>query len=162
MTDTNEVAEPTEIATQDATSSEEQLGEAGISALKSEREARKAAEKERAELATRIKELEDRDKSESEKQKEELAEARAQLADLTAAKTRAEVASTKGIPSGLLAGPASGSEEDLTAFADALIAFRGEQKASPASPAVGRVNPQSLALNGDGIENALRTALGIH
>ena len=35
--------------------------------------------------------------------------------------------------------------EVVAAFADALIAFRGEQKASPASQAVGRVNPVSGA-----------------
>lgn len=125
MTDTTEVTEEATAAVEDAKTDDEQLGEAGLSALKSEREARKAVEKERAELAARIKELENRDKTESEKQQEELAEARAELASLTAAKTRAEVASAKGIPSDVIAGPASGSEEDLTAFADALIAWRG-------------------------------------
>jgi len=143
MTDTTEVTAETEPTVEAAKADDEQLGEAGIAALKSEREARKAAEKERTELAARIKELENRDKSESEKQQEELAEARAQLAELTAAKTRAEVASAKGIPSAVIAGPASASEEDLMAFADALIAWRGAG-AGPVIPNEGKT-PSSKA-----------------
>lgn len=132
--DTNEVTEETEQTEEVAKTDDEQLGEGGISALKSEREARKAAEKDRAELTARIKELEDRDKSESEKQQEELAKARAELAELTAAKTRAEVAAAKGVPVDLLSGS---SQEELEAAADALIAWRGTGK-GPVIPNEGK------------------------
>lgn len=123
-TENTEVTEPVEPETEGAKPDDEQLGEAGIAALKSEREARKAAEKERSELAARIKEFEDRDKSESQKQQEALEQAKRELAELTVAKTRAEVAAAKGVPAGLLSGS---TQEELEASADALIAFKGEQ-----------------------------------
>src|SRR5690554_6527968 len=71
---------------------DEPLGAPGLAALKSEREAKAAAEKRAAAAEARIKEFEDRDKSETEKQAEALAAAKAELAELTVAKTRAEVA----------------------------------------------------------------------
>lgn len=121
-TENTEVTEPNE---QEGAKPDEQLGEAGLSALKSEREARKAAEKERADLAARIKEFEDRDKSETQKQQEALEQAKRELAELTVAKARAEVAAAKGVPAGLLIGS---TQEELEASADALIAFKGEQQ----------------------------------
>jgi hypothetical protein len=131
----------------------EELGKPGLAALQAERDARKAAE-------TRLKEFEDRDKTEAQKQHEALEAAKAELAELTTAKTRAEVAAAKTIPTTLLAGPASNSAEDLSAFADALIAYRGEPSGNRLHvPNEGSAPP--LALNSDGIEGALRTALGI-
>lgn len=96
------------------------LGETGLSALKAEREARAAAER-------RLKEFEDRDKTEAEKSAERLAAAEKRAEELEVRSTRAEVAATKSVPTVLLAGPASGSAEDLAKFADALIQFRGDQ-----------------------------------
>ena len=49
--------------------------------------------------------------------------AQRELAELTVAKTRAEVAAAKGIPANLLSGS---TQEELEAAADALIAFKGE------------------------------------
>lgn len=98
----------------------QELGEGGIKALQAEREARAAAEK-------RLKEFEDRDKTEAEKAAERLAAAEKRAAELETKATRAEVAATKAVPSDLLAGPKSTSSEDLAAFADALIAFRGDK-----------------------------------
>ena len=105
---------------------DEPLGAPGLAALQSEREARSVAEKAAKDALARVKEFEDRDKSESQKQQEALEQAQRELAELTVAKTRAEVANTKGVPAEILAGPASNSDEDLTKFADALIAFKGE------------------------------------
>lgn len=105
---------------------DEPLGAPGLAALKSEREAKAAAEKRAAEAEARLKEIEDRDKSEAQKQQEALEKAKQELAELTAAKTRVEVANTKGVPVELIAGPASSSQKDLEAFADALIAYKGE------------------------------------
>lgn len=150
---------PNTTVTPDATPGE-QLGETGLAALKSEREARKAAEKAAAEAAARIKEFEDAQKSEAEKQAERLAEIERENASLKSAKARAEVAAAKGIPASLIAGPASDSAEDLEAYAEALIAFRGEQQQPTYTVPVAGQRPE-LALNGDGIESALKSALGI-
>ena len=111
-------------ATPEATA---ELGENGVKALTAEREARKAAEKTASELTKRLKAIEDKDKTDTQRQQEELEAAKAELDALTTAKTRAEVAAEKAIPTALLAGPASSSQEDIAKFADALIAFRGEQ-----------------------------------
>lgn len=130
-------AQPATTPPAGATPETEPLGEAGIAALKSEREARKAAEKAAADAIARIKEFEDRDKSEAEKQQEALAAARAELAELTVAKTRAEVAAAKGVPANLLSGS---TQEELEASADALIAFRGEQARPSAAPFIEGTN----------------------
>lgn len=103
---------------------DEPLGEKGIAALKSEREARAAAEKKAAAAAARVKEFEDRDKSDAEKAAAALAQANAELEELRAAKLRSEVAAAKGVPADLLSGS---TQEALEVSADALIAFRGEQ-----------------------------------
>ena len=102
---------------------DEPLGEAGLTALKAERERANAAEKAAKEALARVKEFEDRDKSEAQKQQEALEAAQRELAELTVAKARAEVAAAKGVPAALLTGS---TQEELEASADALIAFKGE------------------------------------
>lgn len=121
----------------------EDLGEKGVAALKAERKARETAEKAARDAAAQLKELQDRDKTEAQRQQDALEEARRELEQLTAAKTRAEVAADKQVPTVLLAGPAGNTPEDFAAFADALIAFRGEQKQTPSSTAIGRANTGS-------------------
>lgn len=101
---------------------EEPLGAPGLSALNKERERADAAEKAAKEALAKVQEYEDRDKSEAQKQQEALAKAQKELADLTVAKTRAEVAAAKNVPSALLVGS---TQEELEASADALIAFKG-------------------------------------
>lgn len=115
-----ETTEPvTESVTQEpvVTTGETPLGEAGLAALKAEREARASAEK-------RLKEFEDRDKTEAERSAEKLAAAEKRADELEAKAIRAEVAAAKGVPANLLTGV---TVADLEASADALIAFRGEQ-----------------------------------
>lgn len=107
----------------DGAKPDEPLGTPGLAALKSEREAKAAAEKRAAAAEARIKEFEDRDKSEAEKQSERLAEIERENAELKSAKTRAEVAAAKGVPAGLLTGS---TQEELEAAADALLAFKGD------------------------------------
>ena len=122
----------------------EELGKPGLAALQAERDARKAAE-------TRLKEFEDRDKTEAQRQQEALEAARAELVELTTAKTRAEVAASKSIPTELLHGPASDSAEDMAAFADALIAFRGEVP----TKRTGNVAPKEGAATNTGKEDGM-------
>lgn len=95
----------------------EPLGEPGLAALKAERDARAAVERE-------LKEYKDRDKTEAEKQAEETETLRRENAELKSGKLRADVAAAKGVPAGLLSGS---TQAELEASADALIAFRGEQ-----------------------------------
>ena len=73
--------------------------------------------------AKRLAELEDAQKTEAQKQQEALEKAQRELAELTVAKTRAEVAAAKGVPAELLTGS---TQEELEARADDLIAWRGE------------------------------------
>lgn len=95
----------------------EALGATGKAALIKEREARKAAEKRAAELENRLRSIEDSGKSEAQKQAEALSRMQSELSEIRAEKARLEVASSKGIPSELLAGPG----DDLEAYADALL-----------------------------------------
>lgn len=76
-------------------------------------------------------------KTEAEKVQERLDAAEKRAVELELKATRAEVAAAKGVPVELLSG---GTQEELEASADALIAFRGEQKAAPSSSAIGRAN----------------------
>lgn len=88
--------------------------------------------------ADRLSEIESANKTEAEKTAERLAAAEKRAAELEAKAIRAEVAAAKGVPAVLLTGS---TQEELEAAADALIAFRGEQKpAGPSSSALGRVN----------------------
>lgn len=106
----------------------EPLGEPGLAALKAERDARAAVERE-------LKEYKDRDKTEAEKQAEETETLRRENAELKSGKLRADVAAAKGVPAGLLSGS---TQEELEASADALIAFRGEQTSTaPVVPTEG-------------------------
>lgn len=143
-----------------ATPDAEPLGAPGLAALKSEREAKAAAEKRAAAAEARIKEFEDRDKSDEEKRAERQAELERENAELRTAKTRSEVAAAKGVPAALLTGS---TQEEFEAAAEALIAFKGTAPVADGGsfiiPSEGGA-PQ-LALNGDGMEAALRKALNI-
>jgi hypothetical protein len=79
--------------------------------------------------AKRLAEIEESQKTEAQKQQEALEKAQRELAELTVAKTRAEVAADKGVPAALLSGS---TQEELEASADALLSFRGES--TPVSP----------------------------
>lgn len=108
--------------------------------------------------AKRLAEIEEANKSELQKAQEALDEIRGELESTRLSAMRAEVANEHGIPSGLLSGS---TREELESHAAALIAFRGEQEPERLIvPSEG--GSPSLALNGDGLESALRTALGIN
>lgn len=138
-----ETPAPAETATPDApvvdaAKADEPLGAPGLAALKSEREAKAAADKRAAAAEARLKAYEDAQKTEAEKQAERLAEFERENAELKSAKTRSEIASSKGLTTELIAGPASNSEEDLEKYADALIAWKGD------------VQPQKLIVPNEG------------
>lgn len=114
--------------------------------------------------AQRLAELEEANKTAEQKSQERLEAAERRAAELEAKAVLAEAAAGTGVPKEILAGPASTSADDLAAFAELIVAFKGTTEAPASSgayvPAEGR-RPEALALNGDGIESALRNALGI-
>ena len=143
-TDATETTETTEGAKPD-----EQLGDAGKKALDAERAARKAAEDEQKKLAARLKEIEDRDKSEAEKAAERLAEAEARAVEVEARATRAEVAAATSVPVEILAGPKSSSAEDITAFAELVIAHASQKPQGPVIPSQGKQPTANTVENTD-------------
>lgn len=71
-------------------------------------------------------------KTEAQKQADALAKLAAENEALKVSNLRAQVAEAKGVPAALLTGS---TQAEIEAAADALIAFRGEQKpATPAAP----------------------------
>lgn len=84
-----------------------------------------------AEKAKRLDELEEKSKSEMQKAQERADAAEKRAAALEVQATRARVAAAKGVDVELLAGS---TEEEITACADRLLAWRGES-APPKPPA---------------------------
>jgi len=108
---------------------DEPLGEKGLAALQSEREARSTAERELAAARQKLQEIENAGKTEQQRVDDELAAKKAEIEQLTVAKTRAEVAAAKGVPVELLSGT---TQAEVEASADALLKFKGP--AEPAAP----------------------------
>ena len=127
----------TSAETKDAPDDAGALGEAGTKAIASEREARKAAEKQLRDAQKALKEYEDRDKSELQKavERAEDAEQRAIAAEFNS--MRNKVAAAKGVPPTSLTGT---TEEELNASADELIAWR-DQNAANKQPNTPKRNP---------------------
>lgn len=101
--------------------------------------------------AAKLAEIEEANKTEAEKNAERLAAAEAKAAELESRALRSEVAADKGVPSSLLTGS---TREELEASAEALIEFRGEQKApSPSSNALKRVNNTGVQSTGQQFED---------
>lgn len=92
--------------------------------------------------AEKFAKLEEANKTEAERTAERLEAAERRAAELETKAIRAEVAAAKGVPVALLTGS---TQEELEAAADALIAFRGEQKpAGPSSSSLNRVNTNTV------------------
>jgi hypothetical protein len=92
--------------------------------------------------AAKLAEIESANQTEAEKVQARLDAAEKRASELEAKALRAEVAAAKGVPAALLTGS---TQEELEAAADALIAFRGEQKpAGPSSSSLNRVNSNTV------------------
>jgi hypothetical protein len=153
-------------STAEATTETAALVEAPAQETDWKAEARKWEDRAKANksAAEKLAELEEANKTAEQKAAERLEAAERRAAELEAKAAKAEVAAAAGVPADLLEGPASSSAEDLQAYAEKLIAFKGvpaEPGTGPYVPAEGR-RPQALALNGDGLEDALRNALKIN
>lgn len=116
-----------------------------------------SAAKANEDAAKRLLEIEEAQKTEAQKTQERLDAAERRAAELELRSIRAEVAAEKNVPVALLTG---NTKEEIDASADALLAFRGEPAQEMYTiPAAG--SRPDLALNGEGIEQALKNALGI-
>lgn len=82
-----------------------------------------ATAKANEDAAKRLAEIEEAQKTEAQKAQDALAKAQQELADERAARLRAEVAASKGIPANLLSGS---TQEELEKSADDLLAFKGD------------------------------------
>lgn len=113
-------------------------------------------------LAKKAQELEDAAKSDLEKLTEKFNEANARATALEAEKNRLAVIAKHGIPEEFQDLVQGSDAESLSASAEkvrALIEKTNVQKPGYVVPAEG--GAPALALNGDGIESALKNALGI-
>jgi trimethylamine:corrinoid methyltransferase-like protein len=88
--------------------------------------------------ADKLAQIEEANKTEAEKSAARAEAAERRAAELEAKALRSDVAAAKGVPAALLTGS---TQEELEAAADALLAFRGEQKpAGPSSTSLSKVN----------------------
>lgn len=124
-----------------APSATDELGEAGKKALAAERAAKRQAEKDRDDLAARLKQFEDRDKTDAQKLEERATRAEQQLEPLTSEAQRLRFALAKAAelePAqvkpflGIVDRLRGSTDEELSADADALLALLGN--APPAPP----------------------------
>jgi uncharacterized protein (DUF885 family) len=140
------------------------LGPNGEKALESERAARKAAEKSAADLAAKLKAIEDANLSEIEKAQKAAADARAELDRISKENLRNSVALAKGVPADLVQFLNGDTEDDLNAQADTLLARLNAAPTTP-KPDLSQASTagepgRPLPLNGDPLEAALRAKLG--
>lgn len=153
-TDTNPVSEEST----DETAAPDDLGGAGKQAIQSEREARKAAERQLREAQKSLKEYEDRNKTELQKalERAEAAEKQVEKAQFDA--LRSKVAGAKGVPELSLTGS---TEEELTQSAEQLLEWRDSHRAqqvqqTPPPPPRNRApsSPMGLRSGASGKENS--------
>lgn len=93
-----------------------------------------AQAKANADAAKRLKEIEDRDLSELQKAQRDRDELAAKYADLERNALRSTVALAKGLPPEVAAILSGSTEDELTAHADALLAWKGAQAPSAPRP----------------------------
>ena len=131
------------------------LGDAGKKALAAERAAKRAAEKQVAELAAKVKEFEDASKSEAEKAAARAEAAEKALADMTAKAARLEVVTELGVPADLAEFLTGSDPESLRAQAQKLLAATAASR-SPRTP---QPDPSQGAKPGASVAQLSRTDL---
>lgn len=156
----------TEATTDKATETQTQgdpaeLGEGGKKALDAERTARKAAEKATADLQTRLDELSRANESALEKAQRQAQEARELSQQLTVESLRFRIAAEKGITDNVDLILTAGDEETMRRQADLWVSRTPETTAGPRPDLTQGGSGAPLALNSDGLEDALRSKLGI-
>lgn len=161
MADEAAVIETT-TATVEEIKPESDLGDAGKKALAAERAAKKAAEKQLNELASKLAEYENRDKTEAQRLVERAEQAERERDALRVESLRARVAISKGLPADLMEFLTAEDEDELAAQAERLMArLASPDPAVPRADADQGARPGPLALNGDPLLDSLKTKLGI-
>lgn len=138
---------PEEVTTQ--ASQEDTLGEKGLAALKSEREARKAAEKQLAAFQARIDEVEAAERTELENANHQLEKAKAEAATAKAELDKLRVMQDTGLPADMAEFLTGDSVEALTEQAEKLKAATANasttEKRSPAADPSQGAKPNDAA-----------------
>jgi len=121
--------------------------------------------KENSTAAKRLSEIEEASKTEAQKLAERAEAAERALADAQADALRSKVIAKHGIPEDYHEFVVGATEEELTAKAEKVQKLIEAQSDAPAATkhvaVLGEGKTPPLALNGDGIESALKNALGI-
>lgn len=139
------------------------LGEPGKKALDAERQARADAEKRLRDLEAQLNAANDEKLTETEKLQKQLNELQEQYETAQRTALRDRVAMDEQVPASLVGYLAGTTEAELRASAQGLTAAIAEA-AKPGSPkpdpSQGGTGTTPPALNSDGLERALRAALG--
>ncbi|MFF4600563.1 hypothetical protein [Amycolatopsis sp. NPDC001319] len=159
----NPEPQPTEDPKPEATTGEPStdLGDAGKRALAEERKARKAAEKEKSDLAARLKEFEDRDKSELDKATEAWKSAEAERDAAKAEALRFRVAAEFGISTAPDDEGVSDADLFLTGQDEETMrrqAQRFSARQTPAGPSVPKPDPSQGARGPVGMDARIAEA----
>jgi hypothetical protein len=125
------------------------LGDAGQKAIKAERDARKAAERTAADLAARLKSIEDANLSDLERAQAAAAEAAQELAALRVENVRTRVALAKGVPADLIEFLTGSTEEEVAAKADILISRLNTSGTPKPDPSQGAKGTTTQGTTGD-------------
>lgn len=165
MSDTTSTQAPADNAEPTATQqqgdpADAPLGEKGKKALDAERARAEAAEKREKALAAKLSEIEKAQLSDLERAQRERDEAMTRLSEIEAANMRQRVALAKGLPADLVDRLRGSNEDELSADADALLALvKAPTSPKPDLSQAGSGAP--MPLNGDPLEQALRSKLGM-
>lgn len=149
------VPTPAEVAQGDPV----ELGDGGKKALDAERKRANALEKQLKQFQSERDLAEAAKLSDLERAQNAAREAAEQLAQYQQTATKQKVALEKGVPANLVDRLRGDDEESLSADADALLALLNKPTSPRPDPSQGA--KPALPLNGDALENALRSKLGI-
>lgn len=138
-----------------------ELGDGGVSALKSERARANSAEKAAKALQTQLDQINAEKLTDIEKATQRATDAESRATKLEQTALRQKVALTKGLPASLVDRLQGDDEDSLTADADSLLALLNVQTSPRADPSQG-AKPAAHALNGDPLLGALKSKLGIN
>ena len=161
QTTTEPTAQPQEGQQPQGEPADKPLGPNGEKALKAERDARAAAEKAAADLQKRLDEIEQASLSELEKAQRAAKDAQAQLESISRQNTRNSVALAKGVPADLVEFLTGDTEAEIAARADTLLARLNAPTTPRPDPTQGAKGGPATALNGNSLEQALKSKLGI-
>jgi hypothetical protein len=151
-------------ATEQASSTEPSTDETKPDIPKEVQAALRKANKEAETLRLKLKEIEDRDKTEAQKLAERVAAAEQERDALKLTAMRQRIALEKGLPPQLADRLKGGTEEEMSADADALLELVpvGAADGTPGPrPDLSQGARSAMALNGDPLLQSVKNVLGI-